>query len=108
MVLRDHLAESTFHYLPGPPRVVVDGQRPQLSLMRYRGAHSGGLLTLEVDTSIEDSMFERVRGELGGRTSGGVNLVPVLFQSGTVRLIALGIDEATLQPDSSAPDAPPS
>jgi hypothetical protein len=113
IVFRDHIAPRTFHYLPGAPRVVTDAAsggaaRPGLQLLRYRGARDGGLLALDVDLAVPDATLAAARAALAAKIGGDapVDLVPVLFTEGTVRLTALGVDEAPPIPspaDSTAP-----
>lgn len=105
-IYRDHLAPSTFHYLPGPPRIVVDRGRVGLSLTRYRGARTGGLLTLEVDLTLSEAALAATRAALSASIGAPANLVPVLFREGTVRLTALGVDTASAT-DPDAPTAAP-
>jgi len=87
-VFRDHVAPSTFHYLPGRPRLVGPGG---IALLLYRGPVGGGLLTLDVDLAIAPSVLADLRADLGTRFGGPVDLVPVLFDEGTVRLTTLGV-----------------
>jgi hypothetical protein len=92
-VFADHLSPTTFHYLPGSPRVVRREGRPGVQLLRYRGVNSGGLLLLDVDLSHDPAAIETARAALSQK-HGGANLVPVTFREGTVRLVALGVDSA--------------
>ena len=92
-VFADHLSPTTFHYLPGAPRVVRQEGRPGVQLLRYRGANSGGLLLLDVDLSHDHATMETARTFLSGKY-GAVDLVPVTFREGTVRLVALGVDSS--------------
>jgi hypothetical protein len=96
----DHLIAGMRHVLPGPPRVVVDEHgRPVVRLIRYRGTRTGGFLTLQVDLSLDAPTLDRVRSELATRAGHDVELVPVLFQEGTVRLTVLGVE----QPSDTGP-----
>src|SRR5258706_377174 len=63
---RDHLAPGTFYYLPGAPRVVVDGVRVGLQLLRYRGARSGGLLLLAAELALPHRALPAGRPPGGG------------------------------------------
>ncbi|HYG62649.1 MAG TPA: hypothetical protein VEL74_08710, partial [Thermoanaerobaculia bacterium] len=91
-VFRDHASARTFHYLPGTPRVVtLDGGKPGLQLLRYRGGREGGFLTLDVDLTLDETARTAAHDELRGRFGGAADLVPVLFHEGTVWLTALGV-----------------
>ena len=108
LVFNDHLAAGTRHYLPGPPRVVLDEEgRPVLSLIRYRGARTGGILTLEVDLSLDAPTLDQVRSKLAARAGHEVELVPVLFQEGTVRLTVLGVEQPAPDDPSDEPTEQP-
>jgi hypothetical protein len=108
LVFNDHLAAGTRHYLPGPPRVVVDEEgRPVLSLIRYRGDRTGGFLTLAVDLSPTSELLDRIRSELATRAGHEVDLVPVLFKEGTVRLTVLGVEQPAPDDPDDAPSEPP-
>lgn len=106
VVFRDHAVPTTFHYLAGPPRLSVRDGKPQLSLIEYRealaGAASGalsrdqlggGFLTLGVDCRIDEDTLTSVRRELVETIpeliEDEVSLVPVLYTSGKVRLVAV-------------------
>ncbi len=93
-VFRDHVSATTFHYLPGPPRVVADAAGVHCRLQRFRGEHQGGLLTLDVDLALDEAALAAAREALGERFGGEVDLVPVLFTDGTARLTALGVEGA--------------
>lgn len=92
-VLADHVSPTTFHYLPGLPRPVRRGSKPGIQLIRYRAPRGGGLLLAEIDLSHDPATLAEVRRTLE-RTRGPVDLVPVAFKSGSVRVTALGVDVA--------------
>lgn len=91
-LFRDHAAPQLFHYLPGSPRVPAGGAGIQL--LRYRGGEQGGLLTLEAELHPSVDALQAARTALAARFGAAAELVPVLFQEGTVRLSALGVDSA--------------
>jgi hypothetical protein len=85
-----------------------DDGRPRLRLVRYRGAEVGSLLTFQVELSWPDARLEAVRAALAdrvGSTHDTLNLVPALFSEGVVRLIALGVQQASRE--ASPAPAPP-
>jgi hypothetical protein len=92
---RDHADPATFHVMPGPPRAVA-GEGGGIELIRYRGTagaagESGGLLRLAVDLAPAAEAKEAARAELAARFGVESNLVPVVFDRGGVRLVALGV-----------------
>jgi len=96
-VFRDHIASRTFHYLPGRPAVVMDAEHAGLELIRYRGsAQGGGFLTLQVDLAQDEDSLREAERTLAERIGSPVDLVPVLFSEGTVRLTALGVEATGL------------
>lgn len=102
-LFRDHAAPQRFYYLPGPPRIAQTDSRPALQLIRYRGAHSGGLLQLEVDLGWPNDVLRAAAATLEAQVGSPVDLVPVMFVDGTVRLTTLG-----LAPSTQVPAAAPS
>jgi len=92
-VYRDHASAQTFYYLPRAPRVVVEGDRAGLELIRYRGAESGGFLSLDVDLAVAAETVDSARSELASRAGREVDLLPVLPREGGVRLSVLGVEQ---------------
>src|SRR6185503_19576858 len=95
----DHASPSTFHYLPGSPRLLSTPGRAGAQLIRYRGgaAHrpddlGGGLLALDVHLGIDAQTLDEVRRTLQQRVQDVVSLVPVTFAEGQVRLAMLCVD----------------
>lgn len=112
-ILRDHISPTTFHYMPGTPRLVSSDGRPGAQLLRYRGgagaeasasASGGGLLTLDVHLGHAARPLDEARETLAARVGDTVSLVPVTFSEGHVRLALLGADS---RPASGAADPPP-
>jgi hypothetical protein len=81
---RDHADPATVHYLRGAPRLAGSP-----GLLVYRGGQGGGLLTVDVHLPVDDGVLDAVRSELAARGGGPANLVPVLFDTGTVRFTVL-------------------
>ncbi|MEM7052534.1 MAG: hypothetical protein AAF604_22920 [Acidobacteriota bacterium] len=101
---RDHADPSTFHLLPGAPRLLSDG----LELLRFRGqgeGRDGGLLRLELDLEPEPQQVEAARDELANRFGLEPNLVPVVFDQGAVRLAVLGTDSDPSDTDGEPGEA---
>jgi hypothetical protein len=92
---RDHASASTFHYLPGAVQVVVEDGMVRAQLLRFRGsAQSGGLLSLDVQLSHDADALQAAEKQIASRFGVQPNLVPVLFDQGTVRLSLLDFHPA--------------
>lgn len=111
-VLPDHADPQQFYVLPSAPQLAQreDG-RPALALVQYLGGGiadkiAGGLLTLTTKLSVADETLAALRGPLADRlrlaSPAELRLSPVLFDSGTVELIALG---AASTPSNEETDA---
>lgn len=99
---RDYSVPSRFFYLPGHPRLTREAGDSMFQLLIFRrditdnpafregDALGGGFLTMTVDLSVPESTIRKVRGELERRVGGDVDLVPVPFERGSVRITALG------------------
>ena len=99
-LLPDHADPRQYYVLPPAPSLAQEQDgRPSFSLVQYLGGGagaqriSGGLLTLttelDVPTATLADLAGRLASRLGGNT-GPLHLAPVLYDSGTVELIALG------------------
>ena len=106
-VFRDYNEPNTFHYMPGNPEISNDGGEQAFQLLIYRrditdnpdfnegDRPGGGFLTMTVDLGVSTGTLDAVRRELGSRVSSGeVNLVPVMFEEGSVRVSTLGASSA--------------
>ncbi|MGH8531298.1 MAG: hypothetical protein ACREV1_00880 [Gammaproteobacteria bacterium] len=93
-LLRDHLLPRTFYYLPGAPRLVSQADHAGITLLRYRGEEAGGLLFLDIYCALAQATLDQARETLAQRYGGTVDLVPVLFDAGRVRLIVLGVESS--------------
>lgn len=99
-VLSDHADPSLYYVLPPAPSLArgPDGL-PALSLVEFQGGGSGakkiegGLLTLTTELRVPDDALDRLRGRVAAaanRAAGEIRLEPVLFDTGSVELVALG------------------
>jgi hypothetical protein len=92
-----------FYYLPRPsPQLVVEAGQPLFQLLIYRRditdnpdfhegeETAGGFLTMTVGLGVPQSTLDAVRAELEKLTGGDVELAPVPFEDGSVRISALG------------------
>ncbi|HYG61649.1 MAG TPA: hypothetical protein VEL74_03640, partial [Thermoanaerobaculia bacterium] len=101
-LFRDYNDPKRFYYMPRAPHLTVENGAPMFQLLIYRrditdnpdfregDRTGGGFLTMTVDLSVPLGVIESVRGELGSRAGGDVELVPVPFEDGSVRVSALG------------------
>ncbi|MEM7052531.1 MAG: hypothetical protein AAF604_22905 [Acidobacteriota bacterium] len=98
-VFRDFSAQNRFWYMPDSPQVTREGNELMFQLLVYRESledfeegdrDGGGFLTLTVDLGVSRGTLAAVRSELEGRVGGQVDLVPVPFERGSVRVSALG------------------
>ncbi|HMR48571.1 MAG TPA: hypothetical protein PKE40_03975 [Arachnia sp.] len=108
-IFRDHADDDLFYYINDRPRLARNGGVPEFVLLKYkrdvtdnpnlsaddRNRLGGGFLAFTVDLSLDDDVFKAVKNKLGTE-----NLLPVLFQKGTVRL-SIDKDIAD-QPDAPA------
>lgn len=98
-VLPDHADETLFYVLPAAPQLALraDG-KPDLSLLQYLGGGAGaarlagGLLTLSTALVIPDEVLAQLRQPVMQRLNlpAPPRLIPALFESGSVELVALG------------------
>jgi hypothetical protein len=101
MVYRDHANPNLFYYHSERPRIsrTVQGA-PEMQLIKYRRditdnpgfdeaqakSLGGGLFNFTVDIGLDDAVLARVTAELQRRAPGQVNLSPIPFRGGSVRL----------------------
>jgi hypothetical protein len=83
------------------------GEGGGIELIRYRGTagaagESGGLLRLAVDLAPAAEAVEAAGAELAARFGVEPNLVPVVFDRGGVRLVALGVAGPAAAPTGEA------
>ena len=95
---RDYSSAKLVYYQPRHPRLAREGGEPMFQLLIYRrditdnpafkegNRLGGGFLTMTVDLSVPESVLTAIRGELGQ----DVELTPVPFDQGSVRVTAVG------------------
>src|SRR5262249_52355668 len=105
IVFRDHASPSTFYYLAGPPKLSrrPDG-KPDFMLLKYREALDGAataaaaakdqlggaFLIFGVDCGVTDSVRAEIQGEVSSYApDGDVQLLPVLYTQGSVKVVVL-------------------
>ncbi|MEM7481966.1 MAG: hypothetical protein AAF481_12395 [Acidobacteriota bacterium] len=101
-VFRDYTSQNRFWYMPDSPQLSKQGGEHMFQLLIYRediaaseefeegDREGGGFLTMTVDLEVSAGTLAAVRGELESRVGGAVDLVPVPFERGSVRVTALG------------------
>ena len=101
-IFRDFNTQGRFWYMPNAPHLTREGGQPLFQLLVYRediaerpeftsgDRDGGGFLTMTVDLAVPTSTLDAVRRELEGRIGGDVDLVPVPFERGSVRVTARG------------------
>ncbi len=120
-IFRDYNSARRFHYMPRAPRLTMEGGAPMFQLLIYRrditdnpdfhegDRPGGGFLTMTVDLGVPKATLDAVRSQLESLADGEVELVPVLFEKGAVRISALGFaaGQAPALEGAPAADAPP-
>ncbi|CAA9411446.1 hypothetical protein AVDCRST_MAG94-6452 [uncultured Leptolyngbya sp.] len=100
-LLPDHTDPGLFYLLPSAPRLANSADaRPAFSLVQYLGGDAGnqriagGILSLTTELTVPEEVLprlqERLKAKLSGDAAANIRLVPVLFDAGTVELVALG------------------
>lgn len=93
-VFRDHDPESNqFYYLPAMPHLTMIDNKASFNLIKYTGeAGSGGFLDFDVNLSIDQEVQDEIRATLRSKyhLSKQPNLIPVIVEDGSVRLMILG------------------
>jgi hypothetical protein len=106
-VYRDYNASNRFYYMPKSPRLTMEGSAPMFQLLLFRrditdnpafkagDRPGGGFLTMTVDLGVPRATLDAAKGALGSRAGGAeVDLIAVPFDRGTVRVTALGVQNA--------------
>lgn len=108
-VFRDHDPESNqFYYLPAMPHLTVIDKKASFNLIKYTGeAGSGGFLDFDVNLGIDQDIQDEIRATLRSKyhLSKLPNLIPVIVEDGSVRLMILG--KKTPEPPSPSGQIPP-
>jgi hypothetical protein len=102
-IFRDYNSTKRFHYMPRAPRLTTEAGAPMFQLLIYRrditdnpdfregDRPGGGFLTMTVDLGVPPGTLDAVRSQLESVAGGEVELVPVMFEKGAVRVSALGV-----------------
>ena len=104
-VYRDFNDPTLFYYMPRAPRLKTEGGQPMFQLLIYRrditdnpdfktgDREGGGFLTMTVNLEVPKATVDAAKTALGALVPGGgtVNLTPVPFENGSVRVSALGM-----------------
>jgi hypothetical protein len=113
-LFRDYNSPNRYYYMPRAPHLSVEAGQPMFQLLIYRrditdnpdfkdgDRPGGGFLTMTVDIGVPQSVVENVRRQLASRVSGPVDLVPVPFEDGTVRVTALGVSSGNAADPAAA------
>lgn len=98
-LFQDFSDPNRYYYLPGHPALARAGGEPLFQLLLYREAidpsvsrdqdRGGGFLTMTVDLRVPQAKLDALRSSLPG-DGGEIELAPVPFESGRVRITALG------------------
>lgn len=101
-LFRDYNNPGRLYYLPLYPKLTREAGDPLFQLLIYRrditdnpafkegDRLGGGFLTMTVDLSVPDSTLQAIKDELDSQTGQPVELTPVPYDSGSVRITALG------------------
>jgi hypothetical protein len=104
-LFRDYNSRNRFYYMPRAPHMTVKDGQPLFQLLIYRrditdnpdfkegDRPGGGFLTMSVDIGVPKGLLDEIKGQLSG-SAGEVELVPVPFENGSVRVSALGFSTA--------------
>jgi hypothetical protein len=112
-IFRDHAQDDLFYYINERPRLAVNNGVPEMIFLKYKRDITdnpnmapedkerlgGGFLAFTVDLGVDETVLKDAKSKIGA-----ANLVPVLFQKGTVRL-SIAKDVAA-QPDAPAGGTP--
>lgn len=112
-IFRDHAQDDLFYYINERPRLAVNNGVPEMVFLKYKRDITdnpnmspedkerlgGGFLAFTVDLGVDETVLKDAKSRIGA-----ANLVPVLFQKGTVRLSIA--KDVSAQPDSPAGSTP--
>lgn len=117
MVYRDHQDPNMFYYVPERPRLALNDGTPEFVFLKYRrditdnvdfdpdDAESlgGGFLAFTVDLGVTDEQLDEMKRELRRFADGDVQLAPIQFRKGSVRL---SISKDAADAEGAAADEP--
>lgn len=111
-VFRDHdPATNQFYYLPAMPHLTMMNGEASLNLIKFTGeAGSGGFLDFDVNLGIDQEIENEIRTTLRSKYNldREPNLIPVIVEDGSVRLMILGKKSAEPStPGGQIPATPP-
>jgi hypothetical protein len=116
-IFRDHAKPNLFHYACERPRLAMNDGVPEFVFMIYQSDVTdnpnltaeakqqlgGGFLAFTVDLSVDKEQMDLVKKQLAPLSDGAVELAPVLYREGTVRL---SITKDTAEAPGAASNAP--
>ncbi|KQZ28929.1 hypothetical protein ASD50_18810 [Mesorhizobium sp. Root552] len=116
-IFRDHADPNLFYYACERPRLAMNGTVPEFVFLVYqrditdnpnlsadaKEQLGGGFLAFTVDLSVDKNQLDEARRLLGRFAEGTVNLAPLQYRSGTVRL---SITKDTAEAPGATGDAP--
>ncbi|WP_421869764.1 hypothetical protein [Pararhizobium sp.] len=116
-LFRDHANPNLFYYACERPRLAMNEGVPEFVFLVYKRDITdnpnltpeakqqlgGGFLAFTVDLSVDDVQLKEVRRRLGQFADGTVELAPLPYRSGTVRL---SITKDTAEAPGAAADTP--
>jgi hypothetical protein len=116
-LFRDHANPNLFYYACERPRLAMNEGVPEFVFLVYqrditdnpnltpeaKQQLGGGFLAFTVDLSVDDVQLKEVRRRLGQFADGTVELAPLPYRSGTVRL---SITKDTAEAPGAAADTP--
>ncbi len=98
ILLRDHLSENSYYYMPNRPRIATwpDGT-PKLTFLKYTKAGEqelkGGILHFFVTYSLTPQELQRARAELQKIDKNARLKGPIIFKKGTFAVISAAVGE---------------
>ena len=116
MIYRDHENPNLFFYVPERPRLARNDGVPEFVFLTYRrditdnpdfneaeDSLGGGFLSFTVDLSVDERRLKSIKRELRdfAENSGEIQLAPIQFRKGSVRLSI-----AENEPEGEAPPTP--
>jgi hypothetical protein len=106
-LFRDYNASNRYFFLPLYPKLTREAGDPLFQLLIYRrditdnpafkegDRLGGGFLTMTVDLSVPESTLNAIKEELSKQAGQEIELTPVPYDAGSVRITALGATSGT-------------